>query len=179
MNSKDIEPNNPMINSKPSIIDVANWFLSKKEMPYKRVSALCYLAQCHHIGYDDSSIPLFNDDFEAHVGRPTSVALLRLAEKNNYNFPVYTAELFGFTEDQLETLEMVWNSFGRLEEYDLDIASHDECFELVRSRYKILEPCTDIIPKDLIDAVYKYKIACMNLPEYEKYAQKLQEYTKS
>ncbi|MFP5528706.1 Panacea domain-containing protein, partial [Peptococcus simiae] len=52
-----------------SVIDVANWFLSKDSMTHKKIQKLCYYAQAWYCALYDGT-PLFKEEIQAWVHGP-------------------------------------------------------------------------------------------------------------
>lgn len=109
-----------------TIIDVANWFLSKESMTHKKLQKLCY----YYIAWGHA---LFNREmaegafFEAWVHGPISPLLYAQFRDFGWNLiPQRECVLEVFTEEQLYLLESVYLTYGPLSANELGALSHSE-----------------------------------------------------
>ncbi len=146
----------PSENGKYSIIDVANWFLSKSDMTQKKLQKLCYYAQawCYAL----NNFRLVDSDFQAWVHGPVSPVLYEkfksygydaISIKNKENFKTKIS-----ADDQL-LLEKVWATYGEYDGNALEALTHHETpWIQARDGYAPDERCTIVISPDLMKSYY-------------------------
>ena len=121
-----------MMKGDVTIFDVANYFLSKLNVnegssitPLK-LQKLVYYAQAWSLVWDDK--PLFNEPMEAWAHGPVNSELYN--EYKSYGWrgidPVDGADLNMFTEEQLETMDAVWDGYGDYDGKYLERLTHQE-----------------------------------------------------
>lgn len=112
-------------NGKYSVFDVANWFLLKETMTQKKLQKLCYYAQAWC--YTLKNYRLMDTVFEAWIHGPVSPVLydkfkdfgfsgIRLV--GNYSSTI--------SDDDVELLESVWETYGDHTGNALEALSHSE-----------------------------------------------------
>lgn len=117
-----------------TIFDVANYFIkmsnSKQEssMTPLKLQKLCYYAQAWSLVWDEK--PLFNDDFQAWVHGPANYKLYKKYENISRNsFLTIIDENFNlkiFNKNQIETLNVVWDEYGKYDGDYLEQLTHQE-----------------------------------------------------
>lgn len=117
---------------KADINDVANWFLLKGAMSHKKLQKLCYYAEAWSEALLDDSISK-NCDFQAWVHGPVNKILWDRFKEYGWNaFELIDEEAARnslsdkFTEEQLDVLEAVWNTYHHLSADQLEAQTHKE-----------------------------------------------------
>lgn len=110
----------------PDIVDLANWFLAKKEeITHKKLQKLCYYSVAWGWALMGKSIAK-RDTFEAWQHGPVSPVLYKKYVGNGWNtLPKFDGEV-SFHEDLLELLESVWFTYGAKSGNELEALSHSE-----------------------------------------------------
>ncbi len=110
-----------------TIFDVADWFLHQEAMTPKKLQKLCYYYKAWGLAlYGEDLLP--DSVFEAWVHGPVNPELyrkyngyywtnIRRKRKNN-------AETF--TDNEIELLKAVWNTYGELTANALEVQTHSE-----------------------------------------------------
>ena len=108
-----------------SVYNVAKWFLSKQSMEHKKLQKLCYYAQAWHCALEGE--PLFPEVIEAWVHGPVCPALYHQYKHYGWrDIPQTTNNDSTFTENSLEILQAVWNTYGDLTGMQLETLTHSE-----------------------------------------------------
>lgn len=140
---------------KYSVIDVANWFLSKKEMTHKKLQKLCYYAQawCFALkGYR-----LEKTDYEAWVHGPVSLVLWERFKGFGYDTIRYKGTTgFNFDKEDLTLLENVWDTYGDKTGNALEALTHHESPWIeARRGYAPEENCSVVISPASMASYYR------------------------
>lgn len=110
---------------KPTIIELADWFLAREAMTHKKLQKLCYYAVAW--GYTLMGKQIFeNDEFQAWVHGPVSPVLYekyKFAGWNNIQKKDVSPKFQGDVE---ELLESVWDTYGSKDGNELEALSHSE-----------------------------------------------------
>lgn len=116
-------------NRMTTIFDVANYFISRSDdenpMTPLKLQKLCYYAQAWSLVWDNEN--LFEEDFEAWVHGPANHMLYRKYKEISFIKhidPDYNDNIFN--EDSLETLDVVWNTYGDYSGKYLEQLTHIE-----------------------------------------------------
>ena len=110
---------------RPSIEDVADWFLSKEAMTHKKLQKLCYYAVAW--GYALTNRRLFNrDEFQAWVHGPVSPTLYKKYKNYGWNNIEKVKTKPNFPNNIEEILESVWATYGDKDGNELEVLSHSE-----------------------------------------------------
>ena len=138
-----------------SVFEIANWFLSKSEMTHKKLQKLCYYAQawCYALkGYR-----LANTDFQAWVHGPVSPALWERFKSFGFNtIRIQGRPQFRFSEEILELLENVWDTYGDKTGNALEALSHREPpWREARRGYGPNENCSIVISPQAMSSYYR------------------------
>lgn len=145
-------------NRMTTIFDVANYFISRSEsenpMTPLKLQKLCYYAQAWSLVWDDDK--LFDDEFQAWVHGPASYELYK--KYQGYS-PI--KEFVGefneniFSNDQLETLQAVWDGYGSYSGKYLEQLTHNEDpWKNARVGYSPGQPSNVIIDKNSMKEYY-------------------------
>lgn len=126
----EIEAVNIPINA--DIKDVADWFLLKGNMSNKKIQKLCYYAEAWSLVLLNQDIAR-RSDFEAWVHGPVSKVLydefkeFGWRELTIINPDVVKDRLASlFTNEQLDVLESVWDTYGEYGADQLEALTHTE-----------------------------------------------------
>lgn len=118
--------------AKPSVLDVANYFLkvverdSGSSITHLKLQKLVYYAQAWHLVFTKGK-PLFNDRIEAWVHGPACPRLYsKFREYGFNNIPSPKDPLYKFSPEELETLEAVWDCYGDYDAKFLEELTHQE-----------------------------------------------------
>lgn len=115
-----------------TIFDVADYFLSKLNIdvgssitPLK-LQKLVYYAQAWSLVWD--SKPLFEENMEAWAHGPANLELYNKYKPYGRNSiePVGEINLNMFTEEQMETMDVIWDSYGDYDGKYLEKLTHQE-----------------------------------------------------
>lgn len=152
----DDAANNPAdMSGKYSVFTIANWFLRKEQMTHKKLQKLCYYAQawCYAIkGYR-----LEDTDYQAWVHGPVSPALYERFKNFGYDtICIRGHEDLNIDAEDVELLEDVWETYGRLTGNALEALSHRELPWIeARKGYSETERCTVVIDPNNMKNYYK------------------------
>lgn len=140
---------------KYSIFEIANWFLTKKEMTHKKLQKLCYYAQawCYALkGYR-----LENTDYQAWVHGPVSPSLWEKFKIFGYDsIKIKGTPSFNFDVEDVRLLEDVWDTYGESSGNELESLSHRELPWIeARQGYDPEERCTVVISPRTMASYYK------------------------
>jgi uncharacterized phage-associated protein len=140
---------------KYSIFEIANWFLSKEAMAHKKLQKLCYYAQAWFITLRD--IRLSDAIFEAWVHGPVSPALYERFKQYGYStIRIIDDYLPPITEEDIELLENVWQTYGEYTGNALEALSHSEQpWIIARNGYAPNERCSVPISLESMKAYYE------------------------
>ncbi len=108
------------------VCNVARWFLSKDSMTHKKIQKLCYYSQAWYCALYDGT-PLFDDEIQAWVHGPVVATLYRVYADNKWNLiPKSECDESVFSEDELNILEAVYNTYGSFSGDQLESLTHAE-----------------------------------------------------
>lgn len=112
-----------------NLYNVANYFISRSDdenpMTPLKLQKLCYYAQAWSLVWDNKE--LFPDDFQAWIHGPANYDLyckykcLRTISDIDSNYNINSFEL-----EQLETLDAVWDAYGKFSGKYLEQLTHEE-----------------------------------------------------
>lgn len=110
---------------KPTIEDLADWFLAKEPMTHKKLQKLCYYAVAWGYALMGKQI-VEDDEFQAWVHGPVSPKLYQKYKTNGWNTIKSNKPAPEFDEDVKELLESVWATYGDQSGNALEALSHSE-----------------------------------------------------
>ena len=130
-----------------NVLNIANWFLSKSDMTHKRVQKLCYYAQAWYCALYDGT-PLFEDEIQAWIHGPVITSLYPIFADYKWSLiPKTDFDESIFSDDVLDILEAVYNTYGGFSDNQLENLSHtEEPWINARAGAKPWEVCTNPIP---------------------------------
>jgi uncharacterized phage-associated protein len=114
-----------MTMKRPSIEDIADWFLMKEPVTHKKLQKLCYYAIAWSWALMDKSI-VSNDEFQAWVHGPVSPVLWKKYTGNGWNIIPKPESTMEMPSDVQELLESVWITYGAKSGNELEALSHAE-----------------------------------------------------
>lgn len=145
-----------------SIFDVANYFISRAQIQEEsivtplKLQKLCYYAQAWSLVWDNKK--LFNEEFEAWAHGPANHELFTKYHQYKFNPITEIDDNFNvdvFTEEQLETLDAVWNAYGIYDGKYLEQLTHsEEPWKVAREDCGIGEKCNELISCKLMQEYY-------------------------
>lgn len=147
---------------RPSIMDVATWFLLKSDMTHKKVQKLCYYAEAWSEAILDA--PISEDcAFEAWVHGPVNVTIWNNLKQYGWDTieisdPIEMQEkLKGkFDADQLDILNQVWDVYGHYNAGELEgLTHHEKPWMEQRKGLSIFENCTKQISVQTMKDFYR------------------------
>ncbi|MBR7927159.1 DUF4065 domain-containing protein [Aerococcaceae bacterium zg-ZUI334] len=111
-----------------NVFDVACYILDKKpSITTMKLQKLCYYCQAWSLAWDEK--PLFEEDFLAYANGPVCYELYS-KHRGEFvaNKSMFEAFLSGadFTEDEIETMDVVLADYGDKEPYWLSELTHKE-----------------------------------------------------
>ena len=146
-----------------TIYDVANYFIKKanddaeNSMTPLKLQKLCYYAQAWSLVWDEKEI--FKEDFQAWVHGPANYRLFKkyqgITRNSNIDEIDETFDENTFSDEQIETLNVVWDEYGKFTGSYLEQLTHQE--KPWRQTRGELDPgigCERIIPKELMKEFY-------------------------
>lgn len=147
----------------PSIYDVANYFVTKgnceAEDPITplKLQKLCYYAQAWSMVWDEQE--LFKEDFQAWVHGPANYNLYIKYNDVSMNSTICRVDedfnINIFCEKQIETLETVWDAYGKFVGSYLEQLTHQEKpWKQTRGNLPPGMRCDKVIPKYLMHEFY-------------------------
>ena len=140
-----------------SIFDVANYFLRKLAYEEEsfitplKLQKLCYYAQGWSYAWDGQK--LFDEDFQAWAHGPANPQLYDMYKKyGSQSIPASDCINFSvFTDEQMETMDVIWNEYGIYDGKYLERLTHRETpWKEARRGYDPREWCCVTITKDSI-----------------------------
>lgn len=140
-----------------SIFDVAKYILNiKGSMATMKLQKLCYYAQAWSLAWDDK--PLFKEDFQAWANGPVCPELF-FAHKGKFELPRDYFDDRGdssaFDSDEIETLDIVLDSYGDKGSQWLSELTHQEKpWRAARAGVAPGERCNTIIEKEDMQEYY-------------------------
>lgn len=113
-----------MTQSKPSVFDLANAFLSIEAMSPKRLQKMCYYAKAWHLALEDENI--VDEPFEAWVHGPANMDIYQKYKEYGFNAIPKISDTTSIPADLLAFAHKIFDSYGALDAYDLENLSHKE-----------------------------------------------------
>lgn len=146
-----------------TIFDVANYFIKKSNSDEEssitplKLQKLCYYAQAWSLVWDNKE--LFKEEFEAWVHGPANYDLFKKYQQSTRNSIIEKVDNdFDegiFNEEQIETLDVIWNEYGKYTGTYLEQLTHqEEPWKTTRGKLEPGMGCNRVIPKDLIKEFY-------------------------
>ena len=135
---------------KYSVFEIANWFLSQKNMTHKKLQKLCYYAQAWY--YAMYNKRLINTDFQAWIHGPVSPALYERFKEFGFNtIKLKSTSPFNIDEEDESFLQDIMETYGDYTGNALEALTHRELPWLeARKGYSPSEKCTVVIsPSDM------------------------------
>lgn len=115
-----------------SVFDVAKYFLSRAELEegylitHLKLQKLCYYAQAWHAVFENK--PMFKEGFQAWAHGPACPELYNEYKDKGW-YPIEAPEDVEnsiFKEQEIETLESVWEAYGKFDAKYLEELTHQE-----------------------------------------------------
>lgn len=137
--------------------EVAKWFLSKDSMTQKRLQKLLYYTQAWSYALRNEAF--IETSFEAWIHGPVSVDLRNALGRTG--LMLIPSEMFGECKnitapDDLDFLQMVWNTYGALTANALEVLTHRETpWKNARIGCKPMDHCTKKISIDDMKEYYR------------------------
>ncbi|RJV85786.1 DUF4065 domain-containing protein [Erysipelotrichaceae bacterium AF19-24AC] len=154
------------MNANYTIFQIAKWFLEKDSMTLKRLQKLCYYAQAWF--YTLKRVKLADTEYEAWAHGPVSPALWGKLKGKYYDYgPMYDFNVSDLPNsvnitdpDDIELLEMVWNTYGDQSGTSLEALSHSEKpWKNARGNCSEGERCNSVISlesmRDYYSSIYE------------------------
>lgn len=138
-----------------SVFDIANWFLSKKQMTNKKLQKLCYYAQAWNYALHD--FKLMDTEFEAWVHGPVSPALYDRFKSFGYDpIKLINKPDSAILEEDVNLLEDIWETYGEMTGNELEILAHrEDPWKEARQGCGPNERCNVAIRPDTMKRYYK------------------------
>lgn len=151
---KRYEFNEDVCNSM-SAIEVANYLLSKESMTHKKLQKLCYYCQGWHLALFNEE--LFEDQIEAWIHGPVVASLYPIyADYGWKEIPKTNCQNYNLNKNQIETIDAVWDAYGKYSGDELEALSHSEPpWKTARGLLKPYEPSNNIIDRNLMEPYFK------------------------
>ena len=138
------------------VFDVAKYILSKcGKMSTWKLQKLCYYSQAWHIAWTEK--PLFCEEFQAWANGPVCPELFYehqgkfMIDEDNF----CKGDISRITEDERESIDIVLESYGSREPYDLREQSHSELpWKNARGNLPESARCQNIITKESMGEYY-------------------------
>lgn len=136
-------------------IDVAKYLLSKAPMTHKKLQKLCYYCQGWHIALFNEE--LFTDRIEAWIHGPVITSLYPMyADYGWEEIPQNSLQNWKLSKNQLETIDAVWEAYGKYSGDELEVLSHSESpWKIARGSLKPYEPSNNIIDRGLMEPFFR------------------------
>ena len=145
---------------KATIVDVADFFLLKQPLNQYKLQKLCYYAEAWSEALLGQPIAE-NAEFQAWVDGPANVVLYKRFHECGWNKIFADSQIAVriekvFSEEQLDLLEDVWETYGDATATDLETLTHRELPWIeARGNAKPIEHCTTPISTETMVAYYK------------------------
>lgn len=111
-----------------SIMNVAKYILTRcGPMTTMKLQKLCYYCQAWSLAWDE--VPLFDEDFEAWANGPVCPELFKLHQgifEVSSEWAALPKDDYPFTNDQIETMDIVLRDYGDKAPYWLSELTHKE-----------------------------------------------------
>lgn len=134
-----------------SILEVAQYFLSRDSMTHKKLQKLCYYAQAWY--YTITGIPLVDSNFEAWVHGPVAPELYHVYKQWGWlSIPRISGGERAITDEtEREILDAVYAVYGGLTGDQLETLTHSqEPWQAARVGYRSLDYCRNDIDLELM-----------------------------
>jgi uncharacterized phage-associated protein len=143
-----------MIQVQPTVFDAARAFLSIESMSNKKLQKLCYYAKAWYLALYDSNI--INEPFEAWVHGPVNRDLYHCYKEYGFDaIPKYD-DIPSIPLDLKEFALKIYESYGELDSYDLEVLSHKEAPWIeARGDKRPWESCDVVISEDTMKNYYR------------------------
>lgn len=140
-----------------NIFDVACYILEKMpDITTMKLQKLCYYAQSWSLAWDER--PLFDEDFRAWANGPVCYELYDLHRgKSKIDKEDIAANKSEdeFSDDELETLEVILSDYGNKSPHYLSELTHKERrWKETRGGLPLGASSNEIIPKELMQEYY-------------------------
>ena len=114
-----------------NVFDIANFFLSKKELTHKKLQKLVYYAYAWFIALnnenkDDIQNVLFDEQPEAWLHGPVFPSLYQEYKYSSWNEIKKVEKTAIENEDLISFLNNVWKTFGKYSADQLEYMTHQE-----------------------------------------------------
>lgn len=145
---------------KADIVDVADFFLLKQPMFQQKLQKLCYYAEAWSEALLGQPIAE-NAEFQAWVDGPANVVLYKRFHECGWNKIFADSQIAVriekvFSEEQLDLLEDVWETYGDATATDLETLTHRELPWIeARGDAKPFQHCTTPISTETMAKYYK------------------------
>lgn len=138
------------------IFDVANWFLSKESMSHKKLQKLAYYVEAWGWALYERDV-IEDTNFEAWVHGPVSKILYDRYRYSGWNDIESVADNSNkFNAEELELLESVWLTYGKLSANELEALTHSEIpWRAAREGCADCEACSNEISPELMKTYYR------------------------
>lgn len=140
-----------------SVLNVAQWFLSKQPMTHKKLQKLCYYAQAWHLALLNR--PLFSEDIQAWIHGPVCPALYAKYADYGWNDIPPVADkgkLYPFPSDTEQVLATVWDTYKGFDGDQLEALTHNEKpWQDARNGIVDTEPSHNVISMQSMRDFYK------------------------
>ncbi|ETT55820.1 hypothetical protein BSK66_22230 [Paenibacillus odorifer] len=134
------------------LFDVVDWFLAKGSMTPKKLQKVLYYAYAWYLTFENEDAEridrkLFDADFEAWVHGPVIPEIYDEFKHLGYSeIPKFRGTVAEFDPDTLDTLEQVWETYGKYNGNELESITHQESpWIKARDGYGPLDRCNEEI----------------------------------
>lgn len=141
-----------------NIFDVARYILNKNgQMSTWKLQKLCYYSQAWSLAWTGD--PIFPEDFEAWSNGPVCRELF-YAHKGKFvvsesDIPKSRESGIPLTDDQVETIDRVLETYGKWQPYELREQTHTESpWKDARGDLPVGERCQTVITKPAMGEYY-------------------------
>ena len=148
----------------PKLKEVVDFFIVKsaeEKIPLtnKKLQKLIYYAQAWNLVFNNK--PLFDDTIEAWIHGPVVPSVYRIYKK--YGREEITEKVSFdkklFTKEELETLDEVWETYGKFDGDYLEILSHSEDpWSIARGDAELREKSSSEISQSIMKDYYSNKL---------------------
>lgn len=140
-----------------SVLDVARYVITKKHpLTIMKMQKLVYYCQAWSLARDDA--PLFPEEFEAWANGPVCPQLYE-RQKGSFLFNedfLSDQPEYHFTEDELETMDIVLICYGDDSPEQLSLLVHSELpWKIACGSTPLGEPCRTVITKESMMYYYR------------------------
>lgn len=152
--------------SKYPVKKICEWFLSKESLTPKKLQKLLYFAYSWDLVFENESADsleteLFSDCFEAWVHGPVVPSIWKEYRVNGYNeITKLDKQPENIDEDTIDTLEQVWEVYGKYNGNELESITHQELpWKNARKNLSPLDRSNENIDKKVIFNYYFKRIS--------------------